>query len=404
MDDAGRVSLAVALFERGFTACRVEAATQRASTLEGALAWLSGETAPRRKRTSEAPAKATSAAERRKGAAGRASSASDRRSLPATPHRRRRSSSSEAPMAIQLNRDAETCVICCCEAPPSRAVRLGCRHGWYCASCMQRHAEARLGNGAADVPCPECREPIQDYNLRKLLTPEIIDRLHDRSFKQAVACSANLYTCPTPNCDMCVELEDGEDPHLRQCPKCKKSSCLRCSVTPYHHGLTCSCYQEQRRRNATTQEREEESFRRWMQRTGTKQCPQCKIPVSKEDLESQSTQRKECHKMVCRQCKTRFCFKCLAVLTDSYTCGCSIDAHGFVDPNTGRRLEHLRASVRQARAKPAAAGRKAAAAAPQRGTARSSRTVASPAVGRSAAAKKAQASSRASAAAAKRRK
>merc|ERR1719265_2440056 len=77
-----------------------------------------------------------------------------------------------------------------------------------------------------------------------------------------------------------------------------------------------------------------------MHKTGTKQCPQCKMAVTKENLESQNTQRSECHKMLCRHCGTRFCFKCLALLTDTYTCSCSMKEHGFINPITGRLIRH----------------------------------------------------------------
>jgi hypothetical protein len=36
----------------------------------------------------------------------------------------------------------------------------------------------------------------------------------------------------------------------------------------------------------------------------------------------------------------------LAVLTESTTCGCSTNAHGFINPHTGRRLNHLRTDGR----------------------------------------------------------
>merc|ERR1712232_891428 len=89
--------------------------------------------------------------------------------------------------------------------------------------------------------------------------------------------------------------------------------------------------------------KEEATLRKWMNKTGTKQCPGCKMGVTKEDLKNQTTQRSECHKMLCRHCNTKFCFKCLAILTDTYTCGCSIDRHGFFNPFNGRRVKHLRA-------------------------------------------------------------
>merc|ERR1712039_766888 len=89
----------------------------------------------------------------------------------------------------------------------------------------------------------------------------------------------------------------------------------------------------------------EEQFNKWLQETGTKQCPTCKMGVTKQNLDKQASQRAECHKMMCRNCSTKFCFKCLAILSDTYTCGCSIDAHGFLNPLTGKRNNHLRKGV-----------------------------------------------------------
>merc|ERR1712190_88608 len=106
-----------------------------------------------------------------------------------------------------------------------------------------------------------------------------------------------------------------------------------------HKGISCQQHALRSRTKDSTIA--EQSLRRWMRRTGTKQCPQCKMGVSKEDLANQNSQRKECHKMLCRHCGIRFCFKCLDVLTDTYTCGCSINRHGFVNPETGEFISHL---------------------------------------------------------------
>jgi len=129
---------------------------------------------------------------------------------------------------------------------------------------------------------------------------------------------------------------------LRNCPNCKMESCLRCGVQPYHKGLSCEAHAAKRGSGKQGTKASDASLMRWMKRTGTKQCPQCKMGVSKEDIAAQGTQRKECHKMMCRGCMTKFCFKCLAILTDSYNCGCSIERHGFVNPLTLRRNEHMK--------------------------------------------------------------
>jgi len=258
------------------------------------------------------------------------------------------------------NPSTEMCEICCNDIAKGAAVRLGCRHGWYCQNCMVKHAEARLEVGAAHVACPECAAPIAECNLRKMLPPEIIDRLLARSLEQAVSSTADLAACPTANCPMRVALEPGVEPRL-MCTECKKESCLRCGSQPYHKGRTCEEHAEHRRNKGAKkaqikQAEDDESFRQWMEETGTKQCPTCSIAISKQDLDKQNQQYQECHKMLCRNCNTKFCFKCSKVLTESFTCGCSIDRHGFFDSKTGKRQDHLRPAGKPGRpaGKPAA--------------------------------------------------
>eukprot|EP00930_Biecheleria_cincta_P071546 TRINITY_DN59035_c0_g1_i1.p1 TRINITY_DN59035_c0_g1~~TRINITY_DN59035_c0_g1_i1.p1 ORF type:complete len:573 (-),score=147.19 TRINITY_DN59035_c0_g1_i1:276-1994(-) len=249
-----------------------------------------------------------------------------------------------SPQAMVLNSASDMCKICCCDTSPWRSVRLSCGHGWYCAQCMLRHAEARLANGATSITCPECSKQLAERDLRKLLPTELIDRLLARSLEQAVSATSDIRACPTPNCPMRVALEEGDNPRFK-CTVCKKDSCLKCGRQPFHRGLTCEEYAEKLKANtkaAKKEQKAEESFKQWMEETGTKQCPTCGMAVSKQNLERQKTQYMECHKMSCRNCATKFCFKCLSVLTDSYTCGCTIDAHGFIDPLTGKILKHLK--------------------------------------------------------------
>lgn len=243
-----------------------------------------------------------------------------------------------SPNALRLNKGSETCEICCNDVTsPCQSVRLGCSHGWYCAQCICRHADMQLSTGCASITCPECDTTIAEKDLRKMLPTELIDRLHARSLEQAVSATADLWPCPTPNCLMRVALEEGELPRLK-CTVCKKTSCLKCGAQPYHTGTTCQGFAQRKR----ARDEGMDDLMKWIEETGAKQCPTCRIVVTKQKMENQHTQYSECHKMCCRNCGTRFCFKCLAVLTDTFTCGCSIDAHGFINPLTGKRLNHLR--------------------------------------------------------------
>jgi len=249
-----------------------------------------------------------------------------------------------SPQAMMLNGASDMCNICCCDTAPWHSVRLSCGHGFYCNQCMLRHAEARLANGATSITCPECSKQLAERDLRKLIPAELIDRLLARSLEQAVSATSDIRACPTPNCPMRVALEEGDNPRFK-CTICKKDSCLKCGRQPFHRGLTCEEYAEKLKANtkaAKKEQKAEESFKQWMEETGTKQCPTCGMAVTKQNLDRQKTQYMECHKMSCRNCATKFCFKCLAVLTDKYTCGCTIDAHGFIDPLTGKIVKHLK--------------------------------------------------------------
>merc|ERR1712039_1068919 len=159
--------------------------------------------------------------------------------------------------------------------------------------------------------------------------------------EQAVSSVADLWACPTPNCPMRVALEDGEEPRLKWCSQCGKSSCLRCGAQPWHKGLTCEEHAERMRLRGKGK-KDEALLQKWIHETGTKQCPTCRMGVTKQSLHNQQTQYSECHKTLCRNCNTKFCFKCLAVLTETFTCGCTIDAHGFIDPRSGKIITHLK--------------------------------------------------------------
>lgn len=239
------------------------------------------------------------------------------------------------PLTARVHRNSavETCAICCEVAPPQTAAKFGCGHGWYCLRCIRLHAETKLGLGSVQIPCPECCAAVAERDLKLVLTPEFMDRLLTRSLEQAVAATQNLFACPTPDCTMRVAIEDEQSSFLK-CTLCKKASCVRCGAQPYHYKITCEQHADRVRMN------DEAGIRKWMEDTGAKQCPTCRTGVTKHNLSNQNTQRSECHKMMCQNCGTRFCFRCLALLTNGYSCGCTSNIHGFIDPRTGKRVAH----------------------------------------------------------------
>ena len=142
-----------------------------------------------------------------------------------------------------------------------------------------------------------------------------MDRVHRQSLESAVSTCDGLRPCPTPDCPNRVVLEDGVEPRLL-CEVCKKEHCLLCSASPFHHGKTCSEHLA-----GIQDKKEEDSLRRWMEEVGAKQCPKCRSAVTKSSLKGQNTQRKECHKMICRNCRTKFCFLDISIEVAVLVCG-----------------------------------------------------------------------------------
>lgn len=246
-------------------------------------------------------------------------------------------------LLARFNSSSKECRICRDDVLPGTAVLLGCSHGFYCTQCVTKTVQARLDDGIAGyVPCPDCGLAIPENYLTEILPQKTMQCLAQRTLEQK-ALSAGSGTiqraCPTPNCAMRQAIKVGCC-GMDICPKCTKESCWLCGAQPFHDGRTCE--QHATRERSRGHRTDDDSFQAWLEATGTRQCPKCQMALSKEKLENQTQQRSECHKMLCRNCGTRFCFKCLAVLTDKFTCGCSKNRHGFIDPHTGTHINHLK--------------------------------------------------------------
>lgn len=247
---------------------------------------------------------------------------------------------------VDLNSKVVECQICTEQAEIRDAVRVWpCQHGWYCMACIRRTADAKIADGAtaSAIQCFECQRGLSEALLKVLLTKDQMDRLHRQGIEAAASSCDGLRPCPTPDCPNRVVLEDGVPPRLR-CELCRKEHCLLCSATPFHTGQTCEEHLAKLRNKD-----EEAPLRRWMSEVGAKQCPKCRSVVTKQNLQNQGTQDSECHKMICRACRTQFCFGCLEVLSKGRTCGCTSDDHGFIDPDTGAFVRHDVHTRRRAR-------------------------------------------------------
>ena len=140
-----------------------------------------------------------------------------------------------------------------------------------CLQCVTCHGQARWEMGFCDVSCPTCSNPVPEEKLMPVLPDELFQKLRTKRAERAAAISQGQAMAE----DLLAQAES------------------------------------------------ESGLSSWMLETGAQQCPQCRAVLTKKTLSDQATQKKECHKMLCRLCGCKFCFKCLAVLTPSFNCGCS---------------------------------------------------------------------------------
>ena len=234
---------------------------------------------------------------------------------------------SQAPQALA------TTVTCAEQAAPPEVCSICAEAGnvWFgkaccgvpiCAACADQHARTRSMSGAIEVTCPgNCGCMLTQAEVGKVVGASTVKSLHQNSINRATAAAPEFYPCPTPDCRMVFAIGDACEAKLT-CPLCKKHSCWRCGAQPPHEGKSCP-------------PKRDADLEPWIAETGSRRCPQCNVPVSKGTLDTQQTQENECHLMQCRVCGCKFCFQCLATITDTHRCSCTPLAHVFVDPLVG---------------------------------------------------------------------
>lgn len=154
-----------------------------------------------------------------------------------------------------------------------------------CASCARHWAAEQESQGLAldEISCPFCGKALDSLDgswLATFLGKDALDRLQQRMQLRE------------------TQLRKLNDPDTRLTPLPPESSVLPSRI---------------------------------LMRLGLKQCPGCGEGMQKES--------ETCHKMICRSCRARFCFRCLARL-EYFNCGCTGAEHNFVDPLDGSIRSH----------------------------------------------------------------
>ena len=239
------------------------------------------ELAASRRRTKERREK------RQRGASSSSSSSTSSSAAPSSS-----STSSSTSSSADWTRPSEpiTCPVCFTEEPPEKScVLASCGHS-FCVECITTFVAGKIAQGevlSAQLACP-CVEPqrcavsLVPQDVRRCLsTKDEADRYERLALQRFVESEDDMGTCPTAGCPFMFAWE--KDNRKLDCPLCKKSFCLVCRTEPWHTGVRCEAFQQQRAAESGDVDAADAAFAEFASNQKLRSCPKCKFWVEKTD-------------------------------------------------------------------------------------------------------------------------
>ncbi|XP_066331602.1 uncharacterized protein [Miscanthus floridulus] len=202
------------------------------------------------------------------------------------------------------------CGICLSENTGRNFIKLPCHH-LFCLTCMKSHCRIHVTEGnLTQLTCPDttCRSPLPPSVLKILLGDDCYKRWESFTLQKLLDTMPDLVYCP--RCDAaCLEVDNDA-----QCPECFFTFCSLCKERR-HVGEDCVTPEEKIRilrekhqkyslpeKQLLREQREIDELKSVCEALrDSKQCPRCKMAISKTE---------GCNKMTCRNCGKFFCYRC----------------------------------------------------------------------------------------------
>jgi len=202
------------------------------------------------------------------------------------------------------------CEICCLSFSTQMLTGLECGH-FYCTECWTEYLTSKIMDEGASqmIECPGCNIVVDDQTILTLITdPRVKLKYQHLITNSFVQCNRLLKWCPSPDCSYAIKVQHVEA-RLVKC-KCEHEFCFSCSEN-WHDPIRCNLMKKWKKK---CQDDSETS--NWMA-ANTKECPKCSATIEKNG---------GCNHMVCKKCKTDFCWVCL---TDWRMHGANYDCNRY---------------------------------------------------------------------------